>query len=203
MLRSIPIALMLVAASPAAVSFAQHAASHVLVSTIASSTSPSSRRMPDGKRWTTDNLKVNAPQSYCYDDAELNCRRYGRLYTWDAAQRGCHSLGAGWRLPTDDEWRRLARHYGGVHDDAEDGGKAAYHALLIGGPSGFNALLGGGRMADDQQYARLDAHGFYWTASETDPLHAWFYNFGKGGQALYRQKEGHKQMAVSVRCIRE
>jgi uncharacterized protein (TIGR02145 family) len=106
-------------------------------------------------------------------------------------------------LPTEDEWRRLAKHYGGVRDDSDDSGKAAYKALLIGGSSGFNALLGGGRVSDDDQYARMEAHGFYWTASETDPVNAWFYNFGKGGLSLNRQREGNKQMAVSVRCLRE
>jgi hypothetical protein len=39
----------------------------------------SSRRMPDGKEWMTDNLNVNTGRSYCYEDAELNCRRHGRL----------------------------------------------------------------------------------------------------------------------------
>ena len=163
----------------------------------------SSRRMSDGKQWTTDNLKVETAGSYCYGDTEVNCRRYGRLYTWESAQRGCQSLGTGWRLPTEDEWRRLAKHYGGVREDSDDSGKAAYTALLIGGSSGFNALLGGGWGSDDGQYARLEAHGFYWTASETDPISAWFYNFGRGGQALYRQREGNKQMAISVRCVKE
>ena len=51
----------------------------------------SSRRMSDGKQWTTDNLKVETAGSYCYEDTELNCRRYGRLYTWESAQRGCQS----------------------------------------------------------------------------------------------------------------
>jgi hypothetical protein len=74
----------------------------------------SSRRMADDKEWTTANLNVKASPSYCYDDAEPNCRRYGRLYTWDSAQRVCQSLGDGWRLPTDAEWRRMAKHYGGV-----------------------------------------------------------------------------------------
>jgi uncharacterized protein (TIGR02145 family) len=72
-----------------------------------------------------------------------------------------------------------------------------------GGSSGFNAVLGGNRNADDGRYARLDAHGFYWTASETDPGNASFYNFGKGGQALYRQPQGEKRMAISVRCVKE
>jgi len=163
----------------------------------------SSKRMADGKQWTTHNLNVNTVQSYCYEDAELNCRQYGRLYTWESARRGCQSLGDGWRLPTDDEWRQMAKQYGGVHEGSDDSGKAAFKALLIGGSSGFNALLGGGRDAGDRQYARLKAHGFYWTASENGPATAWFYNFGQGSQALYRQRGGEKQMAVSVRCVRE
>jgi uncharacterized protein (TIGR02145 family) len=168
----------------------------------ASGTMYSSKRMADGKQWTTRNLNVNTVPSYCYEDAELNCRQYGRLYTWESARRGCQSLGDGWRLPTDDEWRQMARRYGGVSDDSDDSGRAVYKALLIGGSSGFNALLGGGRDAGDQ-YARLEAHGFYWTASENDAACAPFYNFGKGGLALNRQPQGDKQMAVSVRCVRE
>ena len=75
-------------------------------------------------------------------------------------------------------------------------------ALLSGGTSGFNAVLAGNRSVDGQ-YERLEAHGFYWTASGNDPNSAPFYNFGKGSQALSRQPEGKKQMAVSVRCIRQ
>jgi uncharacterized protein (TIGR02145 family) len=163
----------------------------------------SSKRMPDGKRWMTVNLNVNTGGSCCYEDAELNCRRYGRLYTWESARRGCQSQEEGWRLPTTDEWRQLAKHYGGVSNDSEDRGRAAYNALLIGGSSGFNALLGGGRVSDAVPYARLEAHGFYWTASETAPASAEFYNFGKGGLALHRQNDGNKEMALSVRCISE
>ena len=169
----------------------------------ATATTHSSRRMPDGKQWMTQNLNVSTVPSYCYADAEPNCRRYGRLYSWESAQRGCQSLGDGWRLPTNDEWRQMAKHHGGVRDDSDDTGKAAYKALSAGGSSGFNALLGGGRSHDDGQYARLEAHGFYWTASETDPGQGWFYNFGRGGLLLNRHADGEKQGAFSVRCVRE
>lgn len=161
-----------------------------------------SRRMADGKRWTTHNLNVQTGQSYCYADAERNCRQYGRLYTWEAARRACQSLGDGWRLPANDEWRQLANHYGGLLEDSDSSGKAAYQALLLGGSSGFDALLGGGR-SDDGQYARLEAHGFYWTSSESGPAKAWFYNFGKGMGALGRLSDGEKQRAFSVRCVRD
>ena len=168
----------------------------------ASGFSHPSRQMADGKEWTTENLSGKTDGSFCYDDVELNCRRYGRLYTWEAAKRGCQLLGDGWRLPTDDDWRQLARRHGGVIDDATNGGTTAYKALLLGGGSGFNALLGGSRMGDGH-YERLKAHGFYWTASESDAASAWFYNFGKGAGALNRHRDGEKQMGASVRCVRD
>jgi uncharacterized protein (TIGR02145 family) len=158
--------------------------------------------MADGKQWTTRNLDVNIAPSYCYEDAEQNCRRYGRLYTWESARRACQSLGDGWRLPADDEWRHMAKRYGGVSEDSDDKGKVAYKALLAGGRSGFGAVLGGGR-SEDGKYERLEAHGFYWASSENDPASAWFYNFGRGGQAFHRQSGGEKQRAFSVRCVRE
>jgi uncharacterized protein (TIGR02145 family) len=159
--------------------------------------------MPDGNVWMTENLNVDIGDSYCYENAELNCRRYGRLYTWESARRACESLGSGWRLPADEAWRRLAKYFGGVGDDSADNGKTAYTALLVGGRSGFKALLGGGREVNADRYARLEAHGFYWTSSERDSGNALFYNFAKGGLALYRQPDGEKQRAFSVRCVRQ
>ena len=95
----------------------------------------------------------------------------------------------------------MAKRYGGVSDDSADEGRAAFAALLSGGTSGFNAVLGGNR--SDGQYARLEEHGFYWTASDNDSGSAPYYNFGQNGQALHRQPQGEKRMAISVRCIRE
>ncbi|HYP06623.1 MAG TPA: FISUMP domain-containing protein [Bryobacteraceae bacterium] len=156
--------------------------------------------MADGKRWITTNLNIKTEDSYCYADVHRNCQQYGRLYTWASAQRACQSLGNEWRLPTDGEWRELAKRHGGVSEDAADKGKTAYRALLIGGESGFNAVLGGGREPGGD-YARGDAHGFYWTATEDGGGHAWFYNFGKGGLAVHRQAKGEKERAFSVRCV--
>ena len=149
------------------------------------------KRMADGKRWTVRNLNVEIEGSYCY---EGNCHQYGRLYTWESARRACQSLGQGWRLPTDEDWRHLAALCGGA--------AAAYRTLLTGGNSGFGALLGGGRDLNGQ-FARLEAHGFYWTATEDGPATAVFYNFAKGKLSLFRQSEGEKPRAFSVRCVAE
>jgi uncharacterized protein (TIGR02145 family) len=167
------------------------------------SASPQSKRMPDGKLWMTGNLNVSVEGSYCYDDSEQNCRRYGRLYTWESAQRACRGLGAGWRLPTNDEWRQLANHFGGLRQESADLGRAAHDALVTGGASGFDAVYGGGRADKNGEYARLDAHGFYWSSTESGPDRAWVYNFGKGGQSLGRHDGLEKLWAFSVRCVKE
>lgn len=164
---------------------------------------PPAKRMADGRQWTTRNLDVDAAPSSCYDGSAANCRKYGRLYTWDAAQRACLALGDGWRLPTNDEWRALGIAYGGIREDTADKGRAAYEALIVGGGSGFDAVHGGGRNDKDLQYQRLDAHGFYWTATETDAATAWFYNFGRNGVSMGRHAGGEKLSAFAVRCIRD
>jgi uncharacterized protein (TIGR02145 family) len=157
--------------------------------------------MPDNKKWMTANLSINIPGSYGYEKTGQNNNSYGRLYTWQAAQEGCKLLGAGWRLPTNEDWQKMAKWYGGVRDDSDDGGKAAYQALINGGNAAFNAVYGGSRDSADGSYARVDAHGFYWTATESDAANAWFYNFGKNGKILNRHQDGQKQTAISVRCI--
>ncbi len=157
--------------------------------------------LSDGNLWMTANLNWSIPNSYCYENVKQNCEQYGRLYTWEAAKQGCKLLGEGWRLATNGEWQQLTILYGGNTEDSNATRKAAYKALLYTGGSGFNAVLGGGR-SPDNQYARLDAHGFYWTATEGDSSTAWFYNFGKGSQALYQQDGGEKTRAFSVRCVK-
>lgn len=157
--------------------------------------------MPDGKLWLTKNLNTAYSDSFCQKDSAHYCEQYGRLYTWKSAVEACSTLGNGWRLPSNEEWQSMAKHYGGVYDDSEDEGRSAYDNLLADASVGFNALLGGNREADGS-YERLGAHGFYWTSSEYDSANAWFYNFGKGSNLL-NHHTGDKRRAVSVRCVKD
>ena len=158
------------------------------------------RVMKDGRQWLTQNLNINVPGSYCYNDSLDNCSSYGRLYTWKTASEACEMLGKGWHLPTGDEWEQMVSYYGGVRSDAGQDGKEAYKRLIPGGDSEFNIVFGGTRDPSGS-YSRAGAHGFFWTASEYDAGHAWFYNLGKGGQLVNRHNDGEKSSAISVRCI--
>jgi uncharacterized protein (TIGR02145 family) len=155
----------------------------------------------ENKLWMTTNLKLNVPGSYCYENKAENGEQYGRLYTWESALVGCSMLGEGWRLPTSAEWQQLSMLNGLISKDSNVIRKEAYNLLLNTGSSGFNALLGGGRTLD-AKYARMEAHGFYWTATESNNSLAWFSNFAKGSQALFLQNDGEKTSAFSVRCVK-
>src|SRR5689334_16100582 len=75
-----------------------------------------SKQMADGKVWLTENLKINMDSTYCQKNEDRLCAQFGRLYTWQTAKKACESLGGGWRLPTDNEWRTMAKFYGGIYD---------------------------------------------------------------------------------------
>lgn len=160
----------------------------------------------NGKTWLAENLDYDIGEgSWCYDDKAENCRTYGRLYTWEAAKKGCAALGAGWRLPTDVEWKKLAESVGGYYDwktfkNVEDP-KKGYQVLRKGGNSGFAALLGGFRNTDGE-YVFLGRHGYYWSATGSDADKAWIYWFSGDVQRLDRN-DFLKSFGRSCRCIQD
>jgi uncharacterized protein (TIGR02145 family) len=77
-------------------------------------------RLRDGKWWLAENLRYESSGSFPADEkpsAEIlktnpnyDHRKYGRLYTWDAAQKASPP---GWHLPSDREWSNMLKAYGG------------------------------------------------------------------------------------------
>ncbi|GBU23993.1 hypothetical protein R83H12_00613 [Fibrobacteria bacterium R8-3-H12] len=51
-----------------------------------------------------ENLNYDTNGSYCYNNLESNCDRYGRLYERIVANTACPS---GWHLPNDDELEEM------------------------------------------------------------------------------------------------
>jgi uncharacterized protein (TIGR02145 family) len=65
------------------------------------------------KVWMSENLNY-LPQtgnSWCYNNDNSNCAKYGRLYDKNTAQNVCP---AGWHLPTSNEWQNLFEVVGGI-----------------------------------------------------------------------------------------
>ncbi len=143
----------------------------------------------NGKTWLAENLNLKVTDSWCYDDKDENCDKYGRLYTWDAAQNACSILGTEWRLPTDTEWSRLLEEYN-------------YNTLISGGSSSFDALLGGYRFFLNKEFHNLESKGDYWCATKIDPNWCLFYKFDKDLNKFHRTS-GAKSNAFSCRCIKD
>jgi uncharacterized protein (TIGR02145 family) len=143
----------------------------------------------NGKTWLAENLNYDlGKDSWCYNDSIENCEKYGRLYAYEAAKLSCKVLGAGWRLPTDGEWRGLINLYGGYRNtftvrdkdkhplydfpSASSDTLSAFEALIAGGKASFNATLSGirsDRMSLNETIKSLVEHkvySIYWDIGE-------------------------------------
>jgi uncharacterized protein (TIGR02145 family) len=62
-----------------------------------------------GQTWMAENLSYQADSSWCYENSVDSCKKYGRLYTWNAAITNCP---AGYHLPSRKEWDDLRKTIG-------------------------------------------------------------------------------------------
>jgi uncharacterized protein (TIGR02145 family) len=77
-------------------------------------------KLRDGNWWLAENLRYEMPGSFPADEKpdksvlatnpDYDWEKYGRLYTWEAAQK---SSPHGWHLPSDREWKKMLKLYGG------------------------------------------------------------------------------------------
>ena len=146
--------------------------------------------------WMAENLNYEIEDSWCYDNASVNCDVFGRLYSWEAALQACPS---GWRLPTDKEWLEMIEYFDPNFNQVSS--SASYEALINGQNSGFNVLLGGFR-PDHGYSANLGYHGYFWSATEKSAEEAWFYDFYQNHRRMYRYFTP-KSWGFSCRCIQE
>ncbi|GEM_PF-1242686 len=145
--------------------------------------------LKDGKKWMAQNLNYSFAGST--DEDCSFCQTYGRLYTWELAQKACPS---GWRLPTETDWDNLIEAYGDKYK--------AYDALAEDGPSGFSALLGGQRDVNGN-FDQRGSEGYYWGSSANNDNKTWEYTFFSYDGAKINKYEANKENAYSCRCLWE
>lgn len=160
--------------------------------------------------WMAENLNYEIEGSACPEGDKRNCSKYGRLYTWAAAQKVCPE---GWRLPDRADFEQLISAAGGT--DYASGMAVAGEKLKStsgwfkkGNGSdefGFNALPAGYRLAGNNATGgKFDGIGGYahlWTASETPDGLAHYLLLDFSTKAAKISAFG-KDEARSVRCVK-
>lgn len=106
-----------------------------------------------------------------FEEAEIKnghySETYGLLYTYDAALR---AIPDGWRLPTDEDWKKLERALGMAEQEIEKvnewrGERQAALLKESGEGIGFNVRYGGARglvNIDMSNYINLGQNGYFW-----------------------------------------
>jgi uncharacterized protein (TIGR02145 family) len=150
--------------------------------------------------WMAENLNVKTKDSYCYGNNFENCRKYGRLYTWKAAQKACPS---GWHLPSKYEFEALVTiiggdDYSGIKMKSKSGWKERGNGFDVVGLS----MLPAGYKSWEGPFDALGEYAVFWSSSTLD-----------GGLAAslmldyYRTSslldEGNQNSAGSIRCVKE
>ena len=109
--------------------------------------------------WMAENLNYKTSESKCYDNKESNCKKYGRLYTWEAAKKACPD---GWHLPTD---------FGGdlldEIDDGHDSRNLRAGSWDNGGDKyGFSALPAGYYYSYGKEFRGLGRTAYFWGSDD-------------------------------------
>ncbi len=154
------------------------------------------------QEWMAENLNYNAQGSVCYDNDPANCRKYGRLYTWDAAQDACP---AGWHLPSKGEFETLL---GFVGDSGKEQNEALRSSKWENGKDkyGFSALPAGFCYSLSKKFHNLGDGTYFWSSSEYGSTAAYLldindYDAGVDGGAGV--KSSNKTLGHSVRCLKD
>lgn len=152
--------------------------------------------------WMAENLNYKVENSYCYNDENSNCDKYGRLYTWDAAMDACPS---GWHLPSQTEWNTLLNTLGG---NAPTGRKNSERLRsTLGWIKGngtdafsFSTLSAGGR-GRNGDYGGEGHSAYFWSSTEdrSRSVDAYIMRLDIYGVQL---STAHKVNGYSVRCLK-
>lgn len=162
--------------------------------------------------WMSSNLLFETPKgSWCYNDEEKFCYKYGRLYNWETANNVCPD---GWRLPGKEDWGVLIKNFDVKHKKNKPS-RLAYAQMIQDGASGFNALFGGLRTTVlsytpllhtpiaptnlYKLYQEIDFSGNFWTSDKSIGLTAWCLQMKFKNSMFTTYNKG---FGLSVRCLK-
>ena len=143
--------------------------------------------------WMAENLNYKTENSWCYNNDDSSCKKFGRLYDWETALTICPE---GWKLPSRSDFNVLIanhkdpRFIRSTEEWKNDDGLNFW---------GFNLLPAGGFKAGDFFDAKVSAYLWSSDAFADSESYALFVNYyGDSSVKSYSRKAGY-----SVRCIKE
>ena len=153
------------------------------------------------QRWMAENLNYQTENgSWCNENKADNCKKYGRLYEWNAAV--CPD---GWHLPSLQEWEVLVAAAGGFDNAGKKlKSKSGWNEKGASTDNyGFSALPGGWRDVRGDFFLKRN-EGLWWTATEVNEGAAAYYilMYNKSGK-MDVLDDGDKKKGHSVRCVKE
>ena len=172
--------------------------------------------------WMAENLNFETDSSFCYNNNESNCAKYGRLYKWAVAvdkpesecgytytcslpsrniQGVCPS---GWHLPSKAEWETLFDAVGGQSTVGKvlksmDG----WYSSSGNGTDAFGfSVLPAGNRTSEGGFVNEGDNAFFWSSTEFNSYNAYCMDFYYYRDYAYSDDSG-KHYAISVRCIQD
>jgi len=156
--------------------------------------------------------------AFCWlNNSEISAGKYGALYNWYAVNSG-KLCPAGWRVPSDEEWKNLEGQVDSLHragdpvwNDAMGRGynagkrlKAAYGWKTEGNGTdefGFSALPGGERTGSGRFFL-AGSSAFWWSSTQMGDSLAYYRSIVSFDDNILRNTHS-KKIGFSVRCLRE
>jgi uncharacterized protein (TIGR02145 family) len=141
--------------------------------------------------------------AWCYyNNDPANGLKFGKLYNWHAVNDPRGLAPAGWSLPGDADWTKLAYYLGGPE---ASGRKMKTTSGWIDGntgtnESGFTGFAGGYRV-ENGTFLNLGSIGTWWSSTEGKTSSAIDFYLSLGGSL--GRGSNPRQRGESVRCLRD
>jgi uncharacterized protein (TIGR02145 family) len=168
----------------------------------------------NGKTWMAKNLnyRPKTGRSWCYDNNNSNCAKYGRLYDWETANKSCPG---GWRLPYRREWADMVKTVGSIDIYGEDGSvgkklkaKNGWNNKKGGNGNGIDdyefSALPGGIIRYESDFNGIGSDGYWWTATIEDDSYSivYFRSMNRDDDGV-REGSDQENTGMSVRCVQD
>jgi len=168
-------------------------------------------------------------RNWCYGNNPINCKTYGRLYSWTAAidsvklsqdlddpldcgyGKRCFLWGRvqgicpeGYHLPDTTEWSTLVAAVGGWNNAGKVLKSQVGWPYFKGSDDyGFSALAGGIRH-HNKDFEAIDGSTYFWVATEKSSENTTqVYSIHIGNNRINSFVDGYKDNGYSIRCIKD